>query len=114
MVNLIQANLDLCRVGEDEAEVVISDATEFLRRCLKRKSDPWVLVFFDPPYADDYLRVLQLFGANAKELLDENGLMIVEHLHQNKLPEVVGDLRLRRVLKQGDSSLSFYGKSLGL
>lgn len=108
MGNLIQANLDLCRVAADQAEVVISDAAEFLRRRLKRKSEPWSLVYFDPPYADDYLRVLQLFGAETKSLLDEDGLVIVEHHHQNKLPEVVGHLCLRRVLKQGDSVLSFY------
>ena len=111
MGQLIQANLDLCRVAEDGAEVVITDATEFLRRRLKRKGEPWTVVFFDPPYAEDYLRVLQLFGSgDANDLLDEDGLLIVEHHHKNKMPEAVGGLRRFRVLKQGDSALSFYEK----
>src|SRR5258706_9629438 len=36
MGHLIQANLDLCRIGEVQAAVVIADAAEFLRRRLKR------------------------------------------------------------------------------
>ena len=110
MGQLIQANLDLCRVGADEAEVVIVDAEDSLRRRLKRKGEPWTLVFFDPPYAGDYLSVLQLFGGSAIGLLDEHAILVVEHYRKNDLPEVVGGLRRRRVLKQGESALSFYGK----
>jgi 16S rRNA (guanine966-N2)-methyltransferase len=108
MGQLIEANLDLCRIGKDAAQVVIADAAEFLRRRLKKKGEPWSLVFFDPPYAEDYLPVLELFGKDVQELLDKSGLLIVEHHHKNDLPEVIGGLRRRRVLKQGDSALSFY------
>ena len=108
MGQLIESNLDLCRVGEDKSQVVIADATEFLRRRLKRKGESWSLVFFDPPYAEDCLPVLQLLGKDAQELLDKGGLLIVEHHHKNDLPGVIGGLHRRRVLKQGDSALSFY------
>ena len=110
MGQLIDANLELCGVGADEAQVVIAEAAEFLRRRLKKKGEPWGLVFFDPPYAEDYLPVLQLFGKSVNELFDESGLLIVEHYHKNEWPEVIGGLRRRRVLKQGDSALSFYEK----
>lgn len=110
MGGLIEANLDLCGVGEDQALVVIAEATEFLRRRLKKKGEPWGMVFFDPPYAEDYLPVLQLFGKDVNKLLDKDGLLIVEHHHKNELPEVIGSLRRRRVLKQGDSALSYYEK----
>ena len=110
MGQLIEANLALFGVGEDEAHVVIADAAEFLRRRLKKKGEPWGLVFFDPPYAEDYLPVLQLFGKDSNELFDESRLLIVEHYQKNELPEVIGGLRRRRVLKQGDSALSFYEK----
>jgi 16S rRNA (guanine966-N2)-methyltransferase len=108
MGQLIEANLDLCGVGEDLAQVVIADAAEFLRRRLKRKGEPWGLVFFDPPYAEDYLPVLQLFGKDAPAVFDKRGLLIVEHHHKNDWPEVIGTLHRQRVLKQGDSALSFY------
>lgn len=108
---LIQANLDLCRVESEQAKVVSADALEFLRRHGKRKEVPWDLVFFDPPYAEDYLRVLQFVGGNIGELLTEDGQLIVEHHHKNDLPEVVGALHRFRVLKQGESALSFYKRA---
>ena len=108
MGQLIQANLDLCRVAGDDADVVILDAAEFLRRQSRRKEARFSLVYFDPPYAEDYLPVLQRFGKSDCELLDEGGLLIVEHHHKNGLPEVIGNLRRSRVLKQGDSVLTFY------
>jgi 16S rRNA (guanine966-N2)-methyltransferase len=109
MCGLVEANLDLCRVPEDETEVVQSEALDFLRRRQARqKNEPWDIVFFDPPYATDYLRVLESFGAETSNLLTESGLLIVEHHHKNQLPDEVGRLARARTLKQGDSALSFY------
>jgi 16S rRNA (guanine966-N2)-methyltransferase len=108
MCALVEANLDLCRVPEDETEVVQSEALEFLRRANKaKKNEPWDIVFFDPPYATDYLAV-ESFGKHDSSLLTENGLLIVEHHHKNQLPDNVGSLTRTRTLKQGDSALSFY------
>lgn len=111
MCALIQANLDLCRIEKNESEVIQSDADDYLRRINGRKRNveiPWDIAFFDPPYADDYLPILDAFGAHARSLLTENGLLIVEHHHKNVLPEAIGNLVRRRVLKQGDSALTFY------
>ncbi|HYJ86646.1 MAG TPA: 16S rRNA (guanine(966)-N(2))-methyltransferase RsmD, partial [Pyrinomonadaceae bacterium] len=109
MCGLVEANLDLCRVPEDETEVVQSEALDFLRhRQARQKKEPWDIVFFDPPYATDYLRVLESFGAENSSLLTESGLLIAEHHHKNQLPDVIGRLSRTRTVKQGDSSLSFY------
>jgi 16S rRNA (guanine966-N2)-methyltransferase len=108
MCGLIEANLDLCRIPEDETEIYNTEASDFLRQALSRKLDRWGIIFFDPPYEDDYLRVLKILGTNASKLLNENGLAVVEHHHKNQLPETIGDIRRNRVLKQGDSALSFY------
>lgn len=108
MGQLIQANLDLCRVTDNQAAVVIADAAEFLRRAAKRRVEGWALVFFDPPYSEDYEKVLKLLGGNANELLSDDGWLIVEHHHKNDLPEVVGAWHRFRVVKQGESALSFY------
>jgi 16S rRNA (guanine966-N2)-methyltransferase len=112
MCALVEANLDLCRVPEDESEVVHSEAFEFLRRRQARqKNEPWDTVFFDPPYASDYLSVLESLGKQSSNLLGENGLLIVEHHHKNQLKDIVGRLTRTRTLKQGDSALSFYEAS---
>lgn len=111
MCTLIKFNLELCRIDEIESELALSDAQDYLRRVTGQRRDridPWNIVFFDPPYADDYLPILESFSAQASSLLTESGLLIVEHHHKNQLPEEVGNLNRTRVLKQGDSALSFY------
>jgi 16S rRNA (guanine966-N2)-methyltransferase len=109
MCGLIESNLDLCGVPEDETEVVLSEAAEFLRRAAVRGDTPWDIAFFDPPYAIDYLPVLAAFGTGA--MLHTEGLLVVEHHHKNELKDAIGDLRRWRILKQGDSSLSFYERT---
>ena len=110
MCTLIKSNLDLCRVEKDEREVVQSEAHDYLRRALARRGgfDAWDIVFFDPPYADDYLQVLDMFGTHASTLLTENALLVVEHHHKKVLPDELDSLHRTRILKQGDSALSFY------
>jgi 16S rRNA G966 N2-methylase RsmD len=106
MCGLIESNLDLCGVPEDESEVVMAEAAEFLRRAATRGEQTWDIAFFDPPYATDYLPVLAAFGAGT--LLKADGVLIVEHHHKNELKDMVGEIRRWRIIRQGDSALSFY------
>ncbi len=108
MCALIETNLDLCVVPEELTEVVCSEASEFLRRAATRGGAPWDIAFFDPPYADNYLPALGAVGAHADVLLRAGGILVVEHHHKNTLKDEVGGVRRWRVLKQGDSVLSFY------
>ena len=108
MCGLVEANLDLCRVPEEETEVVCSEAEDFLRQSPARKRAPWDVIFFDPPYATDYLRALNPLRVDANKLMAPGGLLVIEHHHKNAQPGQIGALHRRRVLKQGDSALSFY------
>ena len=108
MCGLVEANLDLCKVPEDDTEVVQAEASDFLSRSLAAAADPWDIVFFDPPYAKDYLKVLSTTASHADKLLTDSGMLIVEHHHKKELPGDIGRLHRTRVLKQGDSALSFY------
>ncbi len=115
MCGLVEENLDLLGVPEEMTEVVKSDAAEYLRRTGRNEgqewragTEPWDVVYFDPPYASDYLSVLREFGSHTAALLREGGVLVVEHHHKNPLPETLGGLSRWRVLKQGDSALSFY------
>lgn len=99
MCKLIEANVELCRIPEELWDIYCYEASDFLRHS---KDERWDIVFFDPPYKDDYLKTLQL--------LSNNGLVIAEHHHKTKLPDVVGDLQRSRILKQGDSALSFFNR----
>jgi 16S rRNA (guanine966-N2)-methyltransferase len=111
MCALIKSNLELCRVAETEYKIVQSEAADFLSHSVAQKREPWDIVFFDPPYAEDYLTVLQTLGLQSHGLLVEDGVLIVEHDKRKVLPDRVGTLQRTRVLKQGDSALSFYGRS---
>jgi len=68
------------------------------------------LVFLDPPYADsaEYDSTLNLLGGECRKLLAPDAMVIAEHLKKLELAENYGTLRRYRVLKQGDSVLSFY------
>ncbi|HKO60031.1 MAG TPA: 16S rRNA (guanine(966)-N(2))-methyltransferase RsmD [Pyrinomonadaceae bacterium] len=108
MCGLVEANLDLCQIPEDETQVVQAEASEFLTRDFAASGGGWDIVFFDPPYADDYLKVLQALGSHSRRMLTDSAIVIAEHHHKKDLPDSVGNLRRTRVLKQGDSALSFY------
>ena len=111
MCDLIKSNIDLCRIERSESAVIQAEAADYLRRFIAKQPDsgkPWDIIFFDPPYAEDYLPIIETFGNRSASLLTENGLLIVEHHHKTKLPEEIGELKRYRVLKQGDSALSFY------
>ena len=97
---LIESNIQLCRIPEEQFEIYQMTAADFLR-VPPKDAAPWDIIFFDPPYQDDYLRTLDLLG-------NYRGLLIVEHHHKNTLPETIDTLVRTRILKQGDSSLSFY------
>jgi 16S rRNA (guanine(966)-N(2))-methyltransferase RsmD len=102
--SLIVENLRRCGVCEDQAEVWVSDAIQFLRRT---QLPPWEIVFFDPPYRADYEPVLAFFGAAA--LVRRRGcIFIAEHHCEQTLKEREGRLRRWRMVRQGDSCLSFY------
>jgi 16S rRNA (guanine966-N2)-methyltransferase len=106
---LIEENLDLLKVPEDQTEIFQSSAEDFLRR-LDADSEGWDLVFFDPPYQEDYLKVLYLIS-DETHLLKPDGIFIAEHHAKNGMPDAVGELRRWRILRQGETNLSFYEKS---
>lgn len=111
MCALIKANLELCRIEPAESTVILEEAVDYLRRATKKTdavSPPWNIVFFDPPYAEEYLPVLEILGAHPSQLLVGPGLLVVEHHHKNELSDSVGSIIRSRILKQGDSALSFY------
>jgi 16S rRNA (guanine(966)-N(2))-methyltransferase RsmD len=101
---LIEENLDKLEVPEQQTDVVQASAETFAGR---RHEQGWDLCFYDPPYDDDYSIVMHEFGSN-ETLLNSGGILVVEHRTKLGAPDSVGDIRRWRVLKQGETSLSFY------
>lgn len=101
---LIEENLDKLNIPEEQTEILGFDAENFAGR--EHKSG-WDIAFFDPPYEAEYGIVLHEFGFN-KTLLNEGGILVVEHHFKKNVPDEVGRVRRWRILKQGETSLSFY------
>lgn len=105
---LIEENLDLLQIPETKTEVIHSPAEKFTAR---EPEKSWDIVFFDPPYQNNYGVVLYNFGDKDSKLLASEGIFIAQHHFKNTLPETVGVMRCRRVLKQGETQLSFYERN---
>lgn len=105
---LIEENLDLLGIDEGKTEVVALPAENFTGR---EHKVGWDVVFYDPPYDSNYGLVLFDFGAEDARLLREDGVLIAEHHAKNNLPDASGQLRRWRLLKQGDTCLSFYERN---
>lgn len=111
MYALIETNLALLNVGDDETEVVSREALDFLSRSVKKKAEPFDVIFFDPPYETDYEEVLDYIGEELARLLAPEGVVVVEHDKKKDLRDMFGGLKRYRMVKQGDSCLGFYERS---
>lgn len=101
---LIEENLDKLSIPETQTELLGLEAENFTGR---EHARGWDIAFFDPPYEADYSIVLHEFGFN-KTLLTDAGMLVVEHHSKKQMPDEIGRLRRWRILKQGETSLSFY------
>lgn len=108
MCALIEMNLGTLGIGADEVEIITAEASEYLRRHAQKGRSPFDIIYFDPPYASEHYSVVNLISDTGGQLLTDDALMIVEHHKKHELAEEVGKLNRYRVLKQGDSVLSFY------
>jgi 16S rRNA (guanine966-N2)-methyltransferase len=110
---LIRSNLDSLKITS-AATVLGVEALRGLRMLASshKSSSPSIdYIFLDPPYAAsfDYARTLEFIGSAS--FLAPHALVIFEHHHKFQLPASSGSLLRTRVLKQGDSALSFYCSS---
>ena len=101
---LIEENLDKLEVPESQTDVLNLDAENFTAR---EHKTGWDIAFFDPPYNFDHSLVIHDFGTKA-DLLRDGGTLIVEHHSKSRMPDAVGAIRRWRVVKQGETELSFY------
>ena len=102
--SLIEENLDKLDVAETQTAIFGLEAENFTGR---EHLMGWDIAFFDPPYESDYALVMHDFGYKS-DLLREGGVLVVEHHTKKPMPDLVGSLRRWRLLKQGETSLSFY------
>ena len=96
---LVRKNLELCRM---QAQVVRADALAYLKHCGK-----FDLVLLDPPYAaglyEDVLSSLFMF-----DILNEGGIILVESMRGESMPEAVPPYAKGKTYSYGKISLTVY------
>jgi 16S rRNA (guanine966-N2)-methyltransferase len=110
---LIRRNLESLGVRSG-ATVLAVDALSGLEKLEGKHSLSDVgfdFVYVDPPYAatKDYDWVLRFLGSAL--ILSPGAIVIAEHRRTTELAEQFGGLRRARVLRQGDTALSFYRRA---
>ncbi|MFZ3122493.1 MAG: 16S rRNA (guanine(966)-N(2))-methyltransferase RsmD [Thermodesulfovibrionales bacterium] len=91
-----------------KADIIKGEASAFITKAVKEglKFD---IIFLDPPYHSGELeRILpQLSGG---EMLNDEGIVIAEHLSKKKLPDEIGNFVQKKAYKYGDTMLTLYRK----
>ena len=108
MCGLIEANLKSLDIASDAYQIVQTEVLDYLKRHVKKCELPFNIVFFDPPYAANYDESLNFIGEHSSQILEAEGILIVEHYKKKELADRFSGLTRYRELKQSDSVLSFY------
>lgn len=106
--SLIEDNLNSIEISSGDYRLIPAEVADCLRRHVKKAEELFDIIYFDPPYAIDYDGVLNFIGEHASQILDTDGVVIVEHHKKKALADQFGAIKRYRELKQGDSILSFY------
>lgn len=86
-----------------KAKIYNMDTISFLQDTSKK----YDIIFADPPFESGELdRLFRLF--EKKELLKENGVLILQHSKRESLKEKLKDLRIDKCYRYGDNLLTVY------
>ncbi len=100
VVTVIKQNITLLSV-KASVEAVKQSAEKYLVSQIKERFD---IIFADPPYAKIDLGVL----AQAMELLNKDGILVVSCSDRTKLPEVLGNAKILQTKIYGDTQIAYY------
>ena len=90
----------------NRAEVYQEEVGPAVKRLAQRGRE-FDLIFLDPPYGGG-LAEKTLGNLTASHLVEEKGIVVVEHHQKRIMPGEVEGLKLVRDERYGDTSLSFY------
>jgi 16S rRNA (guanine966-N2)-methyltransferase len=94
---------------QDKALIIRGKAEEFLERA-SAAGEKFGIIFVDPPYdSDEIERVLPVIGGG--EVLERDGIVVVEHFFKKEVPGSAGKLKATRSYRYGDTALTFYAKA---
>jgi len=104
-MGLIRTNLQAVGM-EDRATLLRADAVAAIKK-LKNRGQRFSVIFLDPPYQSRLL-IPALRALPGSDLLEEHGMVVVEHFHKQDLPQDLDGLIRVRQIRHGEAKLSFY------
>ncbi|SHJ58635.1 16S rRNA (guanine(966)-N(2))-methyltransferase RsmD [Tepidibacter formicigenes] len=104
-IKVIKENIEKARVN-DKSEVILSDAISAINKLGVRR-DKFDIIFMDPPYLKNLIEPV-LEEISKKNILEEDGIIIVEHDTKDELLEEINNLYKYREKKYGNTTISFF------
>jgi 16S rRNA (guanine(966)-N(2))-methyltransferase RsmD len=101
----LMKNRDLCGF-RDKAEIISLDA-EVALKVLRRRDEKVDLVFIDPPYGSGFVDKTLRF-INAHDMVNEGGMIVVEHGPAESPAPQQGRLLLQKRKRHGDTVISIF------
>lgn len=102
-----QRNIDKSRMG-DKVELQVKRVDQAL--LFLSSKEPFHMIFMDPPY-DKGLVVPTIESIDALGVLDESGMIVVEHNSKTSYPDVIGPFKLGKIKKYGSTAVSIYRRT---
>ena len=110
-VRLIRENLASLEI-KSGARIIASAVTPALAKLEKEHAAGFDFIFLDPPYANEKDYQATFHSLENSPLVAESTIVIAEHHKSFEPPASVGQFDRVRILRQGDSALSFYRRVL--
>ena len=102
---IVKSNIKKARV-ENESITLNMDFKGAVTS-LGRQGEKFNIIFMDPPYYKNMF-IDALSSVDENNLLEEDGIIVVEHDTKDSFPENVGRLYKSRDKKYGNTTLTFY------
>ncbi|SHH09454.1 16S rRNA (guanine(966)-N(2))-methyltransferase RsmD [Tepidibacter thalassicus] len=104
-IKIIKENVQKARFDE-KSEIILSDAINAINKLAARKNK-FDIIFMDPPYLKNLIEPV-LEEISKKNILENNGIIIVEHDTKDKLSEKINNIYMYREKKYGNTTISFF------
>jgi 16S rRNA (guanine(966)-N(2))-methyltransferase RsmD len=107
-MRLIEQNLRVIGldINQTDVQLIRSDAVQGINQ-FHKQSKSFELIYLDPPYDSD-LYYQCLSNISDTNVLENTGILLVEHAKHRELPSVYNRLCCYRNKQYGDTCVSFY------
>ena len=104
-INIVRSNVKKARV-ENESTILNVDFKDAVKR-LSTQNQKFDVIFMNPPYYENMF-IECLKSIDKFNLLDEDGIIVVEHDTKDLFEDSIGRLNKSREKKYGNTTLTFY------